>query len=171
MPVIWNAMVPMWRHCSDRNETVLNTLRPRQNGRHFADDIFKCIFLNVNAWISIKISLKFVPKSRVKNITALVQIMGRRRLGDKPLSEAMMVELLTHICAIRSQWVNRNAVVGLIWKTRCSAYWNIPHFFMMLSHMHPIYIKRYIYIVRKHAVCGNKFTIPWISVVTSKNYK
>ena len=26
----------------------LNTLRPRQNGRHFPDDIFKCIFLNQN---------------------------------------------------------------------------------------------------------------------------
>ena len=24
----------------------LNTLRPRQNGRHFPDDIFKCIFVN-----------------------------------------------------------------------------------------------------------------------------
>ena len=28
-----------------------NTLRPRQNGRHFADDTFKCIFLNENFWI------------------------------------------------------------------------------------------------------------------------
>ena len=27
----------------------INTLRPRQNGRHFPDDIFKCIFLNENA--------------------------------------------------------------------------------------------------------------------------
>ena len=26
----------------------LNTLRPRQNGRHFPDDIFKWIFLNEN---------------------------------------------------------------------------------------------------------------------------
>ena len=25
-----------------------NTLRPRQNGRHFADDTFNCIFLNEN---------------------------------------------------------------------------------------------------------------------------
>ena len=25
---------------------LIGTLRPRQNGRHFADDIFKCIFLN-----------------------------------------------------------------------------------------------------------------------------
>ena len=39
-----------------------NTLRPIQNGRHFAEDIFKCIFLNENAWIPIKISLKFVFK-------------------------------------------------------------------------------------------------------------
>ena len=27
---------------------LINTLRPRQNGRHFADDIFKCIFVNEN---------------------------------------------------------------------------------------------------------------------------
>ena len=32
----------------------LNTLRPSQNGRHFADDIFKCIFLNWSIWILIK---------------------------------------------------------------------------------------------------------------------
>ena len=31
-----------------------------RNGRHFPDDIFKCISLNENVWISIKISLKFV---------------------------------------------------------------------------------------------------------------
>ena len=33
-----------------------------QNGRYFADDIFKCIFLYENVWIPIKISMKFVPK-------------------------------------------------------------------------------------------------------------
>ena len=58
-----------------------NTLRPRQKGRHFADDIFKCIFLNENAWISLKISLQFVPKVRINNIPALVQIMAWRRPG------------------------------------------------------------------------------------------
>ena len=42
----WNWFLPV---------TYLNTLRPRQNGRHFPDDIFKCIFLNENVWISIKI--------------------------------------------------------------------------------------------------------------------
>ena len=32
-----------------------------QNGRHFADNIFQCIFVNEKFCISIKISLKFVP--------------------------------------------------------------------------------------------------------------
>ena len=80
-------------------------LRPRPNRRHFADDIFKCIFLNENAWISLKISLKFVPKVRINNIPALVQMMAWRRPGDKPLSEPMMVSLLTHICVAWPQWV------------------------------------------------------------------
>ena len=40
--------------------------------------------------ISIKISLKFVPKGPISNIPALVQIMAWRRSGDKPLSESMM---------------------------------------------------------------------------------
>ena len=91
-------------HEASRPQSV-NTLRPRQNGRHFADDILKCIFLNENAWISLKISLKFVPKVRINNIPALVQIMAWRRPGDKPLSEPMMVSLLTHICVTRPQWV------------------------------------------------------------------
>ena len=81
----------------------VNTMRPRQNGRRFADDTFKCIFLNENVRISIKISLKFDPKGPINNIPALVQIMACRRSGDKPLSETMMVSLLTHVCVTRSQ--------------------------------------------------------------------
>ena len=77
----------------------VNTLRPRQNGRRFADDIFKCIFVNENVWIPIKISLRFVPKGPINNIPALVQIMAWRRAGDRPLSEPMMARLPTHIYA------------------------------------------------------------------------
>ena len=84
----------------------LNTLRPRQNGRHFPDNIFKWIFLNENIWISINISLKFVPRGLIDNIPTLVQVMAWRRPGDKPLSEPMMVRLPTHICVTRPQWVN-----------------------------------------------------------------
>ena len=82
----------------------LVTLGPRQNGRYFPDNIFKCIFLNENVLISIKISLKFVPMGPINNIPALVQIMAWRRPGDKPLSEPMPVSLLMHICVTGPQW-------------------------------------------------------------------
>ena len=71
----------------------INTLRPGENGRHFPDDIFKCIFLNEDIWISIQFSLK------------LIQIMAWHRPGDKPLSEPMMVVLPAHIGVTRPQWV------------------------------------------------------------------
>ena len=61
-------------------------------------------FQNENVWISIKISLKFVPKGPIKNIPALVQIMAWRRPDDTPLAEPMMASLLMHICVTRPQW-------------------------------------------------------------------
>ena len=79
----------------------------------FADDIFKCISLNENVWIPIKISMKFVPKGPINNIPALVQIMAWRRPGDKPLSEPMMVSSTTHICVTRPQWVNLSCCCDL----------------------------------------------------------
>ena len=79
---------------------------PRQNDRHFPDDIFKCIFVNGNIRISNKISLKIVPKVLLNNIPVLVQIMAWRRPGDKPLSEPMLVSLLMHIWVTWPQWVN-----------------------------------------------------------------
>ena len=111
--------VMAWRPNKRRGLTWIdvNTLRPRQNGRHFPDDIFKCIFLNEKFWIPIKISLKFVPKGPINNIPAMVQIMAWRRPGDKPLSEPMMVNFPTHICVTRPQWVSSNisdAVYGII---------------------------------------------------------
>ena len=93
--------------------TICNTLRPRQNSRNFPGDFFKCIFLNENVWISIKISLKFVSKGPINCMTALVQIMAWRRPGDKPLSEPMLVSLLTHIGVTLPQWVNRNVIFTL----------------------------------------------------------
>ena len=111
---VFIAIISLWNvlSCCSRGhpyKTHLNSLRPRLNRRPFADDIFKCIFLNENVWISIKISLKFVPKGPINNIPALVQIMAWRRAGDKPLSESMMVSLPTHICVARPQWVKHKS--------------------------------------------------------------
>ena len=84
----------------------INPLRLRQNDLHVWDNILKCIFVNENVWILLNISLKFVPKIPINNIPALVHIMTWPRPGDKPLSEQMMVSLVTHVCITRPQWVN-----------------------------------------------------------------
>ena len=91
--------------CLEGGICSLNTLRLRQNGRHFADDSCKCMFLNENVWIWLNISLNCVPKVWINNIPALVQIMALRRRGDKPLSEPVMVKSTTLICVTRPQWV------------------------------------------------------------------
>ena len=93
----------------------VNTLRPRRNGRHFADDTFRLIFLNENVKTATKFSLMFVPRGPINIIPALVQIMAWRRPGDKPLSEPMMVRLLTHLCVTRPQWVKQLPESGLWW--------------------------------------------------------
>ena len=100
--VTWKCFL----HCWDlfRGSTDQQWFPPTK-GCHFPDDIFKCIFLNENVWISIKFALNFVPNGPINNISVLVQIMAWRRPGDKPLSEPMMVSLLTHICISRPQWV------------------------------------------------------------------
>ena len=110
---IWDGVT--WK------QLYINTLRPRQNGRLFADDTFKHIFLNENVRISIKISLNFVSKGPIDNNPALVQIMAWRRPGDKPLSEPMVVSLPTHICVTRPQWVNNMTTIEPC-KTILSAY-------------------------------------------------
>ena len=96
----------------------INTLRPTQNGRHFADDIFICIFVNENGWVSINISPNFIPKGEINNMSALVQIMAWRRPGDKPLSEPMIVSLLTHICVTRHQWFNHQQALCVLARAR-----------------------------------------------------
>ena len=105
--------ISLWMHYTNHTATggiggcdydrLFNTLRPGQNGLHFADDKFKRIFLNENVIISIDISLKFGPKGPINNIPSLVQMMAWRRPGDKPLSGPMMASLLTHICVTRPQ--------------------------------------------------------------------
>ena len=50
----------------------INSFAPGQNDRHFADDIFKRIFLNENISNLIKIPLKFVLKGPIDKNKTLV---------------------------------------------------------------------------------------------------
>ena len=73
------------------------SLRPAQTG--YFPHTFKWIFLYENVWNSIKISLNFVLRCPINNIAALVQIMALRLPCNKPLSEPMMISLVTDACA------------------------------------------------------------------------
>ena len=55
-----NVKVSMLLGCHAQNTQWkwVNTLRPRQHGRHITDDTFKWIFLNENIRFSIKIPLR-----------------------------------------------------------------------------------------------------------------
>ena len=83
----------------------LNLLRPRQNGLHFADDIFKCIFFNENLGILIKISLKFVPEGPMNNLITLVWMMTLSRKATSHYLKQWWHSLQIHICVTRPQWV------------------------------------------------------------------
>ena len=59
-----------------------------------ADDNFKCIFWNENDGILIQISLKFVTRSPIDNMSALVQVMAWHQTGDKTLPELMPTQFI-----------------------------------------------------------------------------
>ena len=68
--------------------------------------IFQTTSSNAFSWVKMNEISLFIPIGPINNMPALVQIMAWRRPGDKPLSEPMVVGLLTHICVTRPQWVN-----------------------------------------------------------------
>ena len=70
----------------------INILRPIQNGRHFRDDISKCIFFKENIWILLKTSLKYIPKVHFNNVPALVQITaGANQATSHYLNQCWLV--------------------------------------------------------------------------------
>ena len=52
---------------TNRTNWWFNSSLPVQNGCHFADDIFKCIFMNEKFCILIQLSLKFISKGPIDN--------------------------------------------------------------------------------------------------------
>ena len=73
---------------------VFNPLKPRQNGRHFINDIFKVIFLHENSCIWFQISMPYIRKGPINNQSSLAPKMNWRRTGDKPVPEPMYVYTL-----------------------------------------------------------------------------
>ena len=79
----------------------------------------------------------------------MVQILAWRRSGDKPLSEPVMVCLLTRICVTRPHWVNPD--------NRCGVYRIIP-IDLIWIHVHQsrvmtqweVWIKRHTFLHRSN---------------------
>ena len=102
IPCISSWMFPfMCQLCARLSQLTMrrrsiNTLIPRQNGRHFPDDIFKYIISHENVQISHKSSLQIVPEVRIDVISALVQIMVWRR-------RFILLKHLHDMCVIQLQ--------------------------------------------------------------------
>ena len=86
--------VSSWDSCSDFSYTytIWHTSR-QQLGRHFAEDIIKCIFLNENMYILFDTAIAIWPQVPINNTPALDEIMTRHRTGDKPSTKPIMVML------------------------------------------------------------------------------
>ena len=83
--------VTLWRYT--KSEILIgyvNSSPSGQNGCNFANDIFRCIFLNEKFCVLIKVSRKFILNGPIDNNPTLVQIMAWRQIGDKPLFEPML---------------------------------------------------------------------------------
>ena len=67
---------------------------PDKTAAILRDDVSKCIFVNKNYSIPIQIPLKFVLSCQIDNKPALFQVMAWRRMGDKPLPEPMVTNII-----------------------------------------------------------------------------
>ena len=80
----------------------LNTLRLRQNGHHFADNILKIIFSNKNSVFFFNWNFTEISSWGFNwQISSLVQIMAWCWIGDKPLSEPIMGLFINNIRSLR----------------------------------------------------------------------
>ena len=94
---MWNMAAIVVRP-SCINDFQLNIFSLRQNCYHFTDNSFKCIFLNENVWISLKMSLKFVPKFWINSIPPLGQIrLGTDQVTSHYLNQWWLVYWGTYV--------------------------------------------------------------------------
>ena len=95
--LMWLALHYLW---------YLNPLRTKFFRGNINIYLHFVSFLHIDTTQVVAILHQIRPKGPNNNIPTLVQIMAWCWPGDKPLSEPMIVSLLTHICVTRPQWVN-----------------------------------------------------------------
>ena len=126
-------------------------------GRNKMAATYQTTFSNAFSWmkclVSVKISLKFVPKGPINNIPSLVQMMAWRRPCDKLLSEPMVVSLVTHTCVSRPQRVNN---VWIKYQTILS--WDL-YIWWLSEHQHRLFL------VFARSIYKMQYSLkPWLSL-------
>ena len=87
---------------------LVNSSPSGENGPLFADDMFKRIFFNVNIWISNKISLEYIPRGLIDNMSVLVQIMAWPVQVPSHYLNQCWPSSPMHICSTRGRWVKQH---------------------------------------------------------------
>ena len=107
----------------ENTEPVVSDLPKREhieakiNDHHLPDNVFKCIFLNENIWISIKTSLIFFPKGAVIKyhhmVSAYIPWYFTRQSAGKPGPRRGVVSMLGHQGKYHGKYATTNMVMFL----------------------------------------------------------
>ena len=98
--------------------TEVNSSPPGQNGCHFTDGIFKCIFLNGNVRTSIQYLLKIVPKGPIDNKSVFVQVQATSHYLNQYWPSS-----LTHICGTRGE-MSSCLFLDITFQSTAPIFWN-----------------------------------------------
>ena len=91
---------------------TLNSSPPGQNGRHFTDNVYKCISLNENYGCLIQISLKFVPKVPIDNESHIGS--GNGLAPNRHYHNQFSPCSLKHVCGVFDEYLTPIYLVYLI---------------------------------------------------------
>ena len=81
-----------------QRSSIINTVRPEQNGWHVADDIFKYVsFDRKFNVVLIEMSMKYAPEYTTYTMSILFQGMAWRQIDAKPLPEQYWPSSPTYI--------------------------------------------------------------------------
>ena len=110
-------------------------------GRDKMATIFQTMFLNEFSWMKMYVfwlNFHWNLLARDQLTSTMVHIMAWRRPGNKPLSEPMMVNLLTDIWVTRPQWAKETLVKlesKFYIQKKVFIVWNCPPFSSSLNEL------------------------------------
>ena len=121
--------------------TFCQHIKAKTKWPRFRRQHFKRIFLNWNVWIAIKISLKFVAKHPINNISALVLIMAWCHYSDVIMSTiASLITSLTivysTVCSDADQRKHQSSTLAFVWGIHRGPV-NSPHKWPVTRKMFP----------------------------------